>query len=537
MGRASRLKAERRDTEKREMRRIAEIDDRPLMVVTSLGNTILSPDSRVFVRVSDNQYVQKTASDLKEGEQVIYAKEGIDIEQHRSTMDSLLMQGRKYRNAMASLFAETSEGYTTKFRVELLRGPVEQPMRWPSELTLDQMLLERVIRNKADLTPEMYELAAETIHAKLLTKLAGKEIQVVSLAHVQNGWLAGNVIAPRHFKDVFEALGDISPGLARLLLSPDFERDYHIYLAMRLSISLRLTNIMEGKGTSPAAKPKPSHSHLDEEARRELDEVVEYFGDSISRRHAIASVVRVEPVRKSQEIEMEKNKERLRKGVVTRKPDDVEIEVLTPTDIMKMRGILVDYAEEISELYSDIKNPQIEVGGKSLNKERDRYEYIEFLNLAIDYLIAKLGYENERANLDWAFQKMDEVGLVRSAFGRRNKDPEYVAMLEKLANQMYQSLISGEFDIYLGLEQGSLLKIMKAFGKNANVAPREFVYSRALRELKAYYLELGKDTTRVQKEIDLTDKLLARKGYPGSYHTPRSFWINAIEKDRGLLGK
>jgi hypothetical protein len=498
-----------------------QIDDRPILVVTSLGNSILQRDSLVFVQVGEKTFARKAAEDLREGEKVLFEKEGIDIKTHKERLDGILSQGRKYRNAMLSLFVEIEDGFTPRFRTELVSGAYGNP-NWPKELSNEARLVELILRNNTPESEQMRELAAQTIHDELERRLVNARI--VSLNHIRDNWLTGNVIAPRSFIEVFKALELLSPGLPKLLETTDFKQDYWMYRAMRQSISLRLSNIIKGDGRSTTDRSKmPRGPHLDEEARRELDEILDFFAGDISSRYAVASVVSTKAVKSSMQNEAERNKESLMRGIVTKKTDELDYQIISPEEIEKRKTVLSEITDEIMVLFFSEHHPEV----------YDNQDYCSFvLSLTVDHIMEIFGYEGYMDRLRRATDKMKKAKIDTYDFIAKFMDSKIQADGMRYAREIYALACNGSLDMKFGLEKGTVLKMFTTLCSYVSAGFEEGAYNNQLARCEEYLLSKGLDVKGIEAEKKANQRILDKKGLRRSFITSRGIYKDMI----GQLG-
>jgi hypothetical protein len=514
-----RHKTTRRGRKKPKMPK-TQIDERPLLVVTSLGNSILERNSLVFVKVGKNTFARKAAEDLREGEKIIFEKEGINVQERIKEINGLLTQGRRYRNAMASLFVETSQGYTTRFRAELIGGAFGNPL-WPNELSSQAQLLEMMMRNGN----ELLELAAETIHVELTRKLIGAK--PVTLEHIRNGWLTGAVIAPRNFKEVFVALGKLSCGLSKLAGTPEFKRHYHVYLAMKESIIQSLNNEMceTGNKRSDTKKRSLGSKWLGPEERAELDEIRKFFAEDLNVKYAIASVVSTKPIKPVLRSEVERNKERLRKGIVTKKPEDFDFQVISPVESEKRVVIIQDLMNETLKIFLPRQYPE---------HLENQYFKEHILDIVIGYLQEKLGYEGFMDRVERDIERMKKAGIETAGFEKEFLDHNLHAQGKRYAQEIYSMALNGTMDKEFDLEPGSFLKLFRELANRLASSSEDGEYITTLNRLKNFYSRGGKDTRKIREEKEATQKKIDKTGLKNSFMTSRQVYYNAVHQLGGM---
>src|SRR3989344_2795101 len=162
-----------------------------LLVHTVFGVSILHPNSTVYVKIG-NEYVVKSADEIKKGEEILFGKEGIpDI-----TIDKVseaLAKSDRYTATQPVLFKQLSDGtYTTAFKDALFHGMVSV-QGWPDEITSDYAFKVGAIRgDNVELGGKQAIIAAEHIRYKLNEA----SVAPVTAYQIRYGWLAGKTIAP-----------------------------------------------------------------------------------------------------------------------------------------------------------------------------------------------------------------------------------------------------------------------------------------------------------------------------------------------------
>jgi len=327
------------------------------------------------------------------------------------------------------------------------------------------------------------------------------------------------VIAPRNFKEVFMVLGSISPGLVKLLETPLFEKDYWMYRAMRLSVMLRLSNIIRGEGKGQAQDQKSSNGpHLDEEARKELDRIVEFFAQDVTTKYALASVVRTAPVEAADKRAPDKNLVSLKKGIATGKPQNLPGEYLGFQKVMKRMAVLRDVFNGLTLIYSEIRRREVQALLRSAGLENESKIRINM----IDYIYEKCGFEGRLDQLRWAAERCRKAGIDAGEFFDHLSNPALARACREYADDVYRTIADGTIDAECGLESGTMMGILQSFIAYSSIEPKERLYdvwlSHMLREAKT---TAGQEQKRkaLEKEIERVVDSLKKKGHFGEWQT------------------
>lgn len=525
MRKKSKARQDQEAAERRAFERISGMRDGPLRIVTTAGTCVIGPTTRLFVRVKDG-FVQATASDLKRsgGQQVLWEKEGIVVEEHRERIDEMLREGQIYRYAMSALFEDTKTGWTTRFRQALWRGVLAVPERWTNKIADNissyRSEIEDILAGRGEPSDDLARRVALRLHVELVERLAPDQLHAVSTHHIQNGWLAGRVIAPRNFKEVFQVLGDLAPQLLEMERSPEFEQHYWLYRAMRLAASLRLSNIIRGEGTGKAAVEREHGMHLTPEARRELDELLLRFAEEIGPRHAAVGVLRVEPVGKRTDAAPAgvANEIPLRNGLVTEKPEGLKEEVLTPEDISRRRAALYNLHRDVGNVMKAVYMVEHGLPAQSSSM------------FSTDLPIGLVGYEDPFDLTRRMIQRAREAGIDYQSW----KELETTEALEhgKRFLKEADALLRGRFEEWAGVNRQTTLRLFEQMGQVMSALPFVFHYLGFLEELSYEQSINGQQSgENIDRERRYARKLLARMGWQGEYSSPKEFLRSFFRND------
>jgi hypothetical protein len=259
---------------------------------------------------------------------------------------------------------------------------------------------------------------------------------------------------------------------------------------------LRLSNIIhgEGKGHEPKAQDSAG-PYLDDDARRELGRIVEFFAQDINPKYAIASVVSAKPVEAGGRPIMERNETPLRKGVVTRKPEDMEINVLSVLEARKRSTIIVQCIELFfqCELYQEL-----------FAKEDGPERILDFGDT-----LKKFGFSGYIESRNEGFRRAAKAGIdikrYHSVFVKADDAIERFFVLLK----------DGTFERKLGLERGSLTMLFDQLARYESLRPKDVVYMDDICLVYRTSERMGIEDLRLTKELETATEDSARKGHGG----------------------
>ncbi|HID72768.1 TPA: hypothetical protein EYP38_02395 [Candidatus Micrarchaeota archaeon] len=280
-----------------------------------------------------------------------------------------------------------------------------------------------------------------------------------------------------------------------LLATPDFGRDYRLYRAMRLSIAGRLSNVIAGKQSNGGKPKQVGASHLDEEARRELDEVVKSFAELIAPNYGMATVLKVKEVKKKKEKEAaERNKERLKRGVVTEKPEELDMEVIETEELHVRAAILQDFMDNIAVTFRSKKSFE----GKEILMDEDLEEEQENIWIT-SYMREYFGYETHCDILKRSVERAKKRGMDLTPFMDAELEPGLLERRRKNAREFYDWIMGGEADKAFGVEDGTCIEIAKIYIRHVSITAAGIGYNIMLNEAYTW----------------LQEQKLAGRHYPG----------------------
>ncbi len=491
MGAASRRKAKRHE------HRESDVPARNILVRSTAGTCFVERNSKVLVRATGNELMEKTASTLKPGEQVVWEIEAINLNEQREALEEGLRRGSIFKTAMEGIYVSTEDGETLPiFTIKLWAGADEKPHAWPEEVR-QRNIADRILSGES-VNDEMCRVAAKAIHYELAKNLAGKEIHIVTESTVRD-WLCGRTIAPDNFRFVFEAIDSMAPNLGKLNSDERFESAYWMYRAMKLSLATRLREVVLGNKT--VKQKKETHcgtNHLTRAARAELDTLVENFAEVITKVHATANVLEVREISGSgmKKIEAQgKNRRPLRRGLVTQTPPELRDRVLDPIEA-NSRLCLTEH------LKTDILQVQ------AVHERPGEFDELPAGRVAatvsgywFDLVIERFGYVGYSGITKRIIEDMEQREIDTESLRRKHLDPEKNRSLAERAGRMHQWLVSGDADSEIGLDLGTCMRIINMYIRHLMAVPINTRHYALASELLENMLAKGETHSKMYKKI------------------------------------
>lgn len=490
----------------------ARQEQKPVQLITTLGTSILSPNTTVYSSLGDGTYVEKPASEVRLGESVVFSKEvlrGGGTTITLDDVDGVLRESRRYTNAAGELYAECEDGsHTTRFRAELLEGAVNTDSRdeWPEELTGDVRLRVRIRGGREhELTDDQAEAAATFVRETLEAREQEVGNPVVSQGHIRRGWLGGITVAPRQFEKVFEALERIAPRLRQLRESEAFKTSYRAYVVIRQNVMRAINDVLEpGRSDRSSTASAPAEDATS--TRPEIRLVVDHFITDVSKRYAVARVLNVKEITGREARDREESV--LSRGVATR-VDDPDIEVSTMRRVQLSQQVLVQL---VLRLVHDFLKENYPNGAFGI----PRYSLTDSVNV---YLGEELGYEGFYDSFLQAIEKMKEQGICPEGFGAVDKT--YHKYMKKMANEFLRELENGSLDRKHGLPEGYLYNLFNRHYQFLTALPKISLYRGHLSQATAHLDRLNRERLKrreavisrkpLESEMDRVDKILRTK--------------------------
>lgn len=300
------------------------------LVKTTLGDGLLSSNDEVYVKTSPRSYVKKRASDVNEGDMVVYKKPFTVT--HLEDVEPHLTKSPRYAKAKDLIHEQNSRGdYIPRLRVLLLEGLADHGVIDPTDLR------EKALYETDDFSDEEYR----TMETYLAPILDSADVPL-STAAIRN-WLTGDTTAPipSNWK-AFRALErEVNPTFSEFVPYAD-EPDsmyfnYRLFMTIRRGIMRKLNHF---RGTS---MPGPEHEERSDSKislAPEFAIVAQHFLTDESEKYATGRVIRSKRVNRKQ-IKRERDINiRLVDGIETDRVEAFEGSLKTYADIFDDHDML-----------------------------------------------------------------------------------------------------------------------------------------------------------------------------------------------------
>lgn len=488
----------------------------PILVSTTVGNSMLSPESLVYVSVGKNRFLRKAVSDLNEGESVLFSKEvlrgggtTITLEE----VDAVLKQSKRYRYTLPVLFVQCEDGtYTTRFRTTLLEGATNPQSKrfWPPPIKNDPQFALGITGGQASpIGEERLDVAASFIHETLDSIAQQIDYPVVSTAHIRYGWLGGDTLAPRQLENVSKALAIIAPELEELTGSEDFRANYRLYVAIRQGVMRAIWDTLDpnrSRHTVEEKADKGEQQHIS--IKPEIQLVVDHFITDLTDRHFVVRVVKLQQITPNGKAGPDEHSV-LRRGVVTGKLEDPVMTLKTLAQLDIERAVLLELKNRILYDYCEIYH------------QRGFRGYVGPIAFGVsDHIGDRLGYPGLADLLKWCLDRLKEADV--NAYGYAQGNLKADALFRQLANEFVEKLEAGELDALYGLPKGTVYSILDKFFSVVSATPKiKHYYNRLPGVWKGIFLRSQTQrqaisTKNIDREIKRVGEII-RKRY-GRFH-------------------
>jgi|GEM_PF-6194547 len=510
----------------------AKFQHKSLLVHTVFGVSIVSANSSVYVKIG-NEYVVKSADELKKGEEVLFGKEGIPGITLDKVTDALAKSDR-YAATQPVLFRLLADGsYTTAFKDALFQG-MASIGGWPAPISSDNAFKFSAMNGRGvELSSTQSAAAADFIHSTLQEA----DAPAVTTNQIRQGWLAGKTIAPLNHKSVFPALVPAAPKISGLL-GPNFDEAYKLYVVIRQTVMRTVSLILHGTGTGIPKKDggacEPAKEGIS--AKPEIRLVVEHFASDISKNYAAGRVLGVAPLKPGAAPNANGGGE-IFKGIVTTKIKEHEIQVKALGQITKERSVLVPLLNRISYEFAirekiiddEVAMQAITVGRKPLAQAMLNIICIE-IGLpegSEAWVIRKVNEKMEKAGIYPLFQPSS----------RPRRQVKYANVVELFKKKLY----NGELDAIYGLQPGAIESLYNYYFNLAKAMPIDVEYAWFLKDrinakTRAAEMNGGSaDTSLEMKEFNKLNYKLMNMGLEGGLYKASSEVHTATVMTQHLL--
>jgi len=510
----------------------AKFQHQSLLVHTVFGVSLVSANSTVYVKIGD-EYAVKSADEIKKGEEVLFAKEGIP----GITIDKVaeaLAKSDRYAATQPVLFRQIAGGaYTTAFKHALFQGMATAP-RWPSPIASDAAFKFGVMNgHNVELNGAQAFAAAGFIHSAL----EEASVPPVTAEQIIYGWLSGRTIAPRNHNGVFAALAPFAPKLTDML-GQDFDEAYRLYVVIRQTVMRTVSLILHGTGTEMHEKtgceepPKQGIS-----TKPEIKLVVDHFASDIGKNYAAGRVLGVEELKPS--LVPNQNEERggVFKGIVTTKIREPEIKVKGLKQIAKERSVLLPIMHRILYEFAMREKIPDDAFSKHSMYKRDMPLARALLNVICHELSFSEGYNA------WVYGKVNErfrkAGIMPLLEYRQPaKDGKEAQIARIFRDKLYR----GELDAVYGLKLGTIENLFNYEFNLEEAMPLDFEYSQFLvdyvyaKATREQMTGIPEDKSNEMRELDRMNKRMIMRGLDGGIYKATSEVHTAICMTEHMLG-
>ena len=330
--------------------------DSKVLVSTTLGNSILDLESKVYTLVNDKTYLSKYSADLNVGDLVLFENEY--IQKAIEEIEPYLIQSPRYKFAKDMLHEINSEGeYIPKLRTWAIRGLAQNNIIQSNEDLETKILKEE----DNDFSSKEHNLMKEEVFGIINPNYEeGNPDTINRTAESVKTWIQGKVVAIRK-KDwhLYKLLEEINPNFKEFNPDDHNREGYHfnstLYDTVRQGIMRYLAKV---KGKPSESKNNTSTYHLS--LAPEIQLVMDEFVNEVSQEFSNARVLSLESLyKKHPKVKRAKIDPNLRKGVCSGKLDFPEMNKVNCTqlgiDILNLSCIAGIFLKH----YMELKHPEI----------------------------------------------------------------------------------------------------------------------------------------------------------------------------------
>ncbi|MFH1276314.1 MAG: hypothetical protein ABIH82_04340 [Candidatus Woesearchaeota archaeon] len=413
-----------------------------LLVNTTSGNTLLRSDSKVLVHVGGDTYFEKPASQLQEGDMVLY-----EIEFTTKDYDpSLLLDDANFRKARDDIYVTDGEKHVPLLRDLLLRGlDHNSPIHIPD-------LEERIFMDpNEDFSREDYRKMEQHVHS-LMVDLALSDEEVRSTSAI-NKWLKGETLAPSEW-DIFSILSVLHPDFLDIHRSFGQSSGVHAsYLVY--TITSRAVARYFAQPKEPISLEPGQSSDYTRRGLVNIKPIVEHilknhFGDCIDTKFRPSKVRCVEPVKQTGRNKGHQNTPdpKLKRGIYIVDDNQPNIHKVN------LRGLFEDYLvieKAILDTISSYLDTRFNVGEVFAPG---------LMNHNVTHKVMYHLIPHDNANEHWYKKNVPAV-----------RDEQ---LANNYAQQVADAITTGRIDLELGLVRFDLMNAIKVYNNLSRQIPNGF---------------------------------------------------------------
>jgi len=401
------------------------------LVQTTMGKTLMDSSSQVYVQVNFKKYLEKSVRDLKPGDLVVYSKPFTKTT--LADVEPFLHKSPRYAKSRDLLHEKNSnDRYTPKLRTLLARGLANKGI-----INSEDLEAKVIFEGDKDFSRQEYDVMNNHVYNSLVID---GEPQIGNMGI--NGWLVGNVIAPRNWQ-IFKLLTkEINPAF-EIFKDGDDKPDsmyfnYRLYVAIRQGV-MRFLNQAKGLPGEEGWKEAENKISLSPEYAL----VFNHFLKDINMNYAAARVTKVENVHGRFQIDGLKRDELIEQGVV--KSSTLNLPRKNYQEVFEEQSILENYLRSALE---DFDCGPIKIDGKQ--KHLTRYQRSI---LGIHTLCTLFEHYGEELDPYTKYLKtvLTDVTLIPGI-----KD------IREYAHKIKEDLLMGEIDKSLGFERGTIMQLLES---------------------------------------------------------------------------
>jgi hypothetical protein len=412
-------------------------------VSTTGGNCILDSENKVYVNLGQKS-VRKKARDINVGDMLLFKKKYItttleEVEPH-------LTKSPRYSLAKEALHEVNTAGqYIPRLRTMTIRGIYTG--------RVDDSLENKIMKNDGEFTSSEYNS---------MNNILISTIENHSMDPLKSGfktWLEGETVAPRDENwRYFRALEDINQGF-REWNSNDRSQNsiyfkYKLYTTVRRGIMNYLAQC-KGRGKGPNVQERedsPFNLKLTPEIKATLD----FFIKEVNEEYTFVRVTNIDHLHKRRPVNgpKDENDEKLFKGIITEKPDNLDIEEM---DLFK----LVRHYNDLTEFFGGIMGAML-YSTSEMEEETKNPANLGIMHAYAHEFLSK--YKENSGDIK-AEQQIYLCSL----------DKDTRKIFEENKDRLWCQIIDGTMDKIIEMKEGSILNFIETIQSLRNALPRRYI--------------------------------------------------------------
>lgn len=455
------------------------------LVSTTMGETLLDPSAETYVHITQNRFLEKSATDLNQGDMVLfskpYATTSID------DVDPYLIRSPRYSKAKETVHEVNSEGrYIPKLRTMLMRGLADHGVIGGEDLE-SKILMEE----NRDFSREEYKKMTNHIY-NLLNEDPRYSI---SQDGVRN-WVEGRVLFPRNW-DLLDILSET--------LNPEFSSfgygdadqksmyfNYRLYVTVRQGV-MRFLN--QARGITPGEKGEEGEAIISLSPEYQI--IFEHFMKDLGANYATARITGIDEIREEEHIkELKKRNKNLEEGIV-RKSFQFGFQQKTYPELFEDTATLTHYLSAIIECFDSNK---IDLG------RFDRYALVPG---AEPFLLEIFG------------EGLDEHMLFVKRMSKGDR-------FESFGYNIKESILTGEMDSFFEFSHGTAMRLIESHHRTRRAIPQK---------IHEFYAQLIENTIKFGDQDRPISRKIRRDLIRKNEKLRKKYSFNHNEKGSQISGR